>query len=350
MSYDKQIEVAIDKLFSKIGTLDIPGLSISEYNQNYFKKYIDNYLFYMSLYSQLFKKALKKLNKPICESSFVDYGGGCGMLSCLAKEIGFKHVIYNDIYDQSVSDARKISKKLELKIDHFICGDIENFVSELDHYNIKPDLICSFDVLEHIYSLEKWFKHIALIDNRFSLLFMTSANPVNPFISARLKKMQTISECEGVNKTYGWKEIDANTSYKEERSRIIQKRFPLLNETEVNHLVGKTRGLRIEDIENLVQKFIDGKRIDYQIKHPTNTCDPYTGNWVEHLINLKELKQLIEKNDLRVEITNSSYGFNDNKKLNIVKYFLNQLIKVSKPSFLFFSPTYTIEVEKLSAI
>ncbi len=123
--------------------------------------------------------------------------------------------------------------------------------------------------------------------------------------------------------------------------------FPELHENEIKQLALKTRGLRKDDVEKIVGQFMEDHKINYQIKHPTNTCDPYTGNWVEHLIDLKQLKTLIEKNKLTVDFTNSFYGYNKNKILNILKYFLNHLIRLSKPHYLFFSPTYTLEVQKL---
>src|SRR5690554_6407934 len=106
MKENEIVNQAIEKLFSKMQSVTIQDLNISEYNKNYLKKYKDNYSFYMSLYSQLLLKTLGKLTKPISESTFVDYGGGCGMLSYLAKELGFKTVVYNDLFETSVKDVQ----------------------------------------------------------------------------------------------------------------------------------------------------------------------------------------------------------------------------------------------------
>lgn len=339
------INEAIEKLFSKIQVLNPRNLNISEYNKNYLIKYIDNYSFYMSLYSQLLLKALLKLNKPISESSFIDYGGGCGMLSYLAKEIGFKTVVYTDIYKISVNDTQIISKSLDIAIDYYICGDTEEFINEINHFNIKPDLICSFDVLEHIYDLEFWIKTIANIKSEFSLLFMTSANSGNPFITNRLKKLHIQSEKNGCEKNCRWKNIYLNTSFLEERGNIIRNKFPDLKNDDINLLSLNSRGLKKDDIEKVVYDYIKTGKICYKIKHPTNTCDPYTGSWTEKLIDLKQLKILIKSNNLIVDITNSFYGYSNNKILNAPKYLLNQLIRVLGPKNLFFSPVYTLEIQ-----
>jgi len=342
----KQITKSVTKLYLKLQDCNLSQLNISDYNRVYLKNYIDNYDFYMSIYTQLLSKSINKLNKPISESTFIDYGGGCGMLSYLAKELGFKSVIYNDIYQTSVADTHIIAEALNLKIDHFICGDVEFFVSEINKQQIRPDLICSFDVLEHIYKLEEWFNLITKIKCRFDLLFMTHANSQNPFITNRLKKLQINAEYDGIKKSAGWKEIDLNTSYYEARKNIIIEKFHHLNDGQIELLAKKTRGLRKDDIEKVVRHFINTSEISYQIKHPTNTCDPFTGNWAEHLIDLKQLKNIIIKNQLTVEITNSFYSYSNNKLLNIPKYLINFIIKVLGKNHLIFSPTYTIEIQK----
>ena len=344
----EQISNAVHRLSSKLHELNLEKITISEYNRQYLKRYIDQYSFYMSIYSQLFSKAISRLNKPISESVFVDYGGGCGMLSYMAFEMGFKKVIYNDIYPVSVADVKMISNTLGIKIDHFIEGDIEAFVHQAKKENIKPDLICSFDVLEHIYDLEKWFHTIAKIEHNFSLLFMTNANASNPIIARRLKKLQIKAENEGLPKNKGWKEIDESTSFLALRKNIISSKFPELGAEEIGLLSVTTRGLRKEDIEKVVKDYIKTGEIGYRIDHPTNTCDPFTGNWTEHLIDLKHLKAMIIKNSLLFDISNSYYGYSKNKMLNLPKFLINQFIKMLGKRYLFLSPTYTIEIQKES--
>jgi len=343
---NNQVGDAIDRLSSKLIKLNLDTLQITEYNRKYLKKYIDNYSFYMSLYSQLLFKAINKLKKPISESTFVDYGGGCGMLSYLAREIGFRYVVYNDIYKKSVDDAIHISNELNINIDLTIHGDIDVFVNQFNTNDIKPDIICSFDVLEHIYNLENWFRTIAKINSNFSLFFMTSANPKNPFISNRLKKLQIKAEYQGFIETEVWKETDLKTSFLESRKTIIKDISPKLNNSEIELLSKNTRGLRKDDIENVVVDFIKTGKINYQIDHPTNTCDPYTGNWTEHLIDLTPLKNLINDCNLSVEITNSFYAYSNNQIFNVPKFVLNILIKILGKKNLIFSPTYTLEVMK----
>jgi hypothetical protein len=301
----------------------------------------------MSLYSQLLQKALEKLDKPVSESTFVDYGGGCGMLSYLAREAGFKTVVYNDIYPQSVSDTRVIARNLGLTIDFYITGDIQEFVHGVHLHQIKPDLICSFDVIEHIYDTETWFKTIQEINGHFSILFMSAANPRNPFVARRLKKLQVKAEQNGSEKIFGWKEIDLNSSFLEARREIIRSKHLGLENSEIESLALKTRGLRKDDILDAVDSYLKTGELGYCITHPTNTCDPYTGNWTENLIDLKKLKDFLKQTNFDVKITNSLYGYSGKSLLNTPKLLLNQLIKLAGPEHLMLSPTYTLEVQKL---
>ncbi len=340
------IKSAIQRLHTKFNNLNVENLAISEYTRVYLKKYIDNYSFYMTLYADLLSKSVKKIHKPITQSVFVDYGGGCGILTYLAKELGFKQVIYNDIYIKSVNDTKVISRALGIVIDDFICGDVDVFVDKINSKKIHPDLICSFDVLEHIYNLDLWFNKISKIENDFSLYFLTSANPRNQFIVNRLKKIQLKAEYKGLNKAKGWKKSDLNTSFLEARKNIIKDLFTQLEKSEIDDLSRKTRGLRKEDIEKQVSNYILTGVLDYQINHPTNTCDPYTGNWTENLLDLNKLKMVISKHNLKVEITNSFYSYSNNKILNIPKYLLNLMIRLLGSKNLLFSPTYTLEVKK----
>jgi hypothetical protein len=338
------ISNAIRSLYLKLNDLNLQNLNISDHIKEYLLKYINNYPFYMAVYSQLLQKALKKINNPVNECVFVDYGGGCGILSWLAKLVGFKTVIYNDIYKRSVTDAGILSKKLDISIDYFISGDVEDFVNQIFRHNIQPDLICSFDVLEHIYDLESWIKTIAKIQ-KFYLLFMTGANPKNPVVVHRLKKSHVKCEYHGGEKNIRYNDIYLNTSFLKQREIIISNLFPDLKNNEIDFLSKKSRGLRKDDIEKMIHEYIKNGEIRYKIDHPTNTCDPYTGQWTEKLIDLEQLKIFCENNNLLIDISNSFYCYSRKKVLNIVKFLFNQLIKILGTKNLFFSPSIILEIQ-----
>ncbi|MGD0583311.1 MAG: class I SAM-dependent methyltransferase [Bacteroidales bacterium] len=333
------------KLFDMIRQIDLQDLNISGHSLQYLIRYRENSSFYKKAYAQLLEKAIKKLNKPVSESTFIDYGGGCGMLSFLARATGFRTVVYNDIFGVALDDARKIAEKLNLHIDHFICGDAGELVSEIDRLKLDTDLICSFDVLEHIHDPENWITTISKL-RRFFLLFMTSANPKNPFIARRLKKIHKTAEYLGCENNIRVGDIFKDNSFLNERENIIRNKYPDLSQEESFMLASRSRGLMQNEIEDVAGEYIDTGKISYKIDHPTNTCEPYTGNWAERLIDINKLEKSIKDPGLKVRITNSFYCYSERRILNIIKFLLNKLISVSGPGSLFLSPSITLEIEK----
>ena len=339
-------EQAVKKLESKLKKLSLNDLNISAYNKKYLNRYLNELSYYLPVYKQLLVKALYKLTVPVEDAVFVDYGGGSGLLTFLAYETGFKSVIYSDIFQPSVTDAQVIADKLDAKVDWFLCGDVDRITAELNRLQIKPHLICSFDVLEHIYNLKYWFKTVSKLNSDFCLLFMTSANPRNPIINRRLKRAHLVTEYKGHQKHAGWKEDALHTSFLEARKVIIRNAFPDIDSEKIDFAAKETRGLRKDDIINEVNNFLETGAMKYHIKHPTNTCDPYNGNWSEHLIDLKELRQIIADAEMKVKFSNSLYSFSGNFLLNLPKLILNLFLKSGSKQNLWFSPTYTVEACK----
>ncbi len=339
------INTAVESLFKKITILDINSLPISAYNKRYFKDYVDNFYFFMPLYKQLLHKTLSKLKKPINESVFVDYGGGCGILSFLAAELGFKTIIYNDVYEVSTNDAKEISQEIGTPISHFVTGGIKEFSSYISKNDLPIDLLCSFDVLEHIYNLEDWFDQFKKIKGEFSLCFMTSANGSNPYVNRALRKIHFKAEYIGSEKVKGWKERDSNTSFLAIRKQIIKEFFTQFKDKEIDFLAKETRGLYKPDIINKVEEYKERGFLNYNIKDKTNTCDPMTGNWAEHIIDTKDLKNKLQSNQYQVRFTNSYYSYSKNKLFNIPKYILNGISKLLGEENLFLSPSYTLEID-----
>jgi hypothetical protein len=333
------------QLFTGLQQIDLHDLNISGHSRKYLIRYRENELFYQEAYSQLLKKAIKKLSKPVNESTFIDYGGGCGILSFLAKKTGFGTVVYNDIFKVALDDARKIAEKLNLEIDYFINGDAEELVKEINRNRLESDLICSFDVLEHIYDTEKWISIVSRLD-KFSLLFMTSANPVNPFITKRLRKIHNTAEFLGCEDNIRIGDTFLDNSFMEQRAIIIQDRYPDLSGEEILMLSSRSRGLIKEAIEDIAGEYIETGKISYNAAHQTNTCDPYTGNWAERVMDLKKLRIFIQDLGLKVVITNSYYCYSEKKVLNIAKFILNKLIFITGPEYLPLSPSITLEIEK----
>lgn len=339
-----ELSQATELVKNKITQLNIDLLQISLYNKRYLKHYQRNLDYYMDAYAQLLKKALSKLNAPINQAVFLDYGGGCGLLSYLAINLGFNKVVYNDLYETSANDAKVISQALQLKVDKFIVGDIKQVTAVLNASHLFPNLICSFDVLEHIYDLKEWFTQLCDFKHSFALCFASSANGSNPIINRRLKKLHIQAELYERKKDEGWKEIDLHTSFLNERKKIILRHFKC-SDAQANKLAVLTRGLKEDALRKEVSYFMKHGKMDCQITHPTNTCDPYTGNWTEQIIDTKSLCDFVRSLGFTCSVSNSFYPYSKKRILNLPKYLLNLTIRSTAKSNLYFSPFYTIEIE-----
>lgn len=341
----KRIDDAKNHLLTYLKEININQLPISNYSKKYLLNYQTNPIFFIHHYTQVLKNAVSKIPKPLSEICVLDYGGGCGLMSFLAKLSGVKEIIYNDIFETSTQDAQIISKSFNLNIDYFVTGDVDKMVNFIAENQLAIDLIISVDVLEHIYSLEKWFQELKKIQTPFTLYFNTGANPKNLWINNRLMNYQKKAELVGNAKSFGWKERDANASFLKIRKEIIQNYSQQLSKTEIELLAQKSRGLIKKDIELLVDFFIKTGTLNYIMKHPTNTCDPYTGNWTEHLIDLDCLLKSLKESGLKAEIENNNYVLSNNIIKNLPKIMLNTLLLLVKKDTLWCSPTYSLVVK-----
>lgn len=338
----KKVSDAAVKLHVKLKQIRINELQISDYNKRYLKDYIDHYPFYISIYTQLLLHALGELKRPAQESMMVDYGGGCGLLSFLAKEVGFKTLVYNDIYDVSVEDVAVISGAFGISIEHRVHGDAEELKNYLHTHGLLPDLICSMDVLEHIYSPENWLRTISSFTHNFSIVFMTSANGNNPLIKRRLQMIQFRDEYKGNQKEWGWKERDVTMPFLKAREEIIRNYASGLDSDTLHLFAERTRGLIKKDIEQKLDEYLKNGKLPDSLDHPTNTCDPYTGNWSENLLSPKYLKQMVESFGMEFEIRNSYYSYSAKRILNALKGIINLVIRLSPRNSLLISPAYLL--------
>jgi hypothetical protein len=315
------------RLYNKFVNLDIKSLNISEYNQRYLGDKVVALESELDLYGRLLYLSLN--NNRVLPENFVlvDYGGGSGLLSFLATEMGIGTVIYNDIYDVSCVDIGFISHALGLKLERIVCGDVDELISYLQANSISIHAITSYDVLEHIYDVEDHFKKLRLISSdNFRIVYASGANPENPRYLRYVKKQQIEAEFQTRSKKWGNKECETLQAYLEERKNIISAYAPDLSRELIEQLARSTRGLIKRDIEKCIDEFRLQGDVSYFINHPTNTCDPYTGSWCEHLMELDWLEQIVRDAGFVVKILVGRYGVSGTLLKKSAKLFLNSVI------------------------
>lgn len=285
----KKIDRAAFCVYKKIRELKVQSLDISEYNQNYLQSKSITSLFN---YSRMMYHMLEYNPRM---KSILDYGGGTGILSILALELGIQEVYYNDIYDISCIDAEKIANAMGYARKAYIKGDVEEINRFCKENKVLFDGIVSYDVLEHIYDLKAYFKELRVGLAHGGMICMeTGANSFNKqFIEEITGKHLSV---EYVNRTegFGHKKRDSLRAYFDIRKEFIKQYLDEthqeLKEAEIIALSFLTRGRHIEDVRKAVHLYLENNILPVEDKFfRYNTCDPYTGNWSEHVINFEKI-------------------------------------------------------------
>jgi 2-polyprenyl-3-methyl-5-hydroxy-6-metoxy-1,4-benzoquinol methylase len=323
------LQKASERLYQKLNTLNINELDVSEYSQVYFSKHQTSLKYLLQMYTLILFHFQRKVKKPFDKIIVVDHGAGIGILSLLCKELGM-NVIYNDIYNQVVKDAEIISKTVELPLDYYHHGSIEDLANYCKKQNIFIDGIVSSEVIEHIYDIELFFKNLDLLPSKkLHFVFSTSANNKNLLRRRKLMQQQYISEHIGEQEFFGRKEKDSLRSFLKIREEIIKENTAKMSLIEIQKLAIHTRGMRKSDIIAAIKEFESSNIFPEVLNHKTNTCDPNTGNWVEHLMEPKALQKSLALKNRPSEIKSGFYSIgNENFASTFVKNTLNIMIKI----------------------
>lgn len=294
------VQVALG-IVARLGQLDLRLSGISEYNQRYISTYgkAEGWGLNTLMLAYLLAKAGYAREK-LC---ILDYGAGAGSICLLAKALGIGRVIYTDIYDVSCKDATILGELLGLKADHYIKGELNDVICYLKKRGLLCNMLVSHDCLEHIYDVEGFLRGISGIpSNRLVFWMSTGANPLRPRTKRELSRVAITAEYEDRNSKWGHKKRDTLRSFLSIRQEIIRRETWGLEEEMLKQLALKTRGLREDDIRRAVRQYLATDIMPPDPDHPTNTCDPYTGNWAERLTNPYELVNILKEEGCQVEV------------------------------------------------
>jgi 2-polyprenyl-3-methyl-5-hydroxy-6-metoxy-1,4-benzoquinol methylase len=320
---------AADRLGRKISDLDMERLPLSVYG----REDVANFQCRVEEVIRKYVHILAWLQFPeyaVVPDVFVDHGGGHGLLACLAKEAGFPCVIYNDVFEGSADDARKLAANLGLTADSYVCGDIHAVAAAMKSEPSKWATLASVNVIEHIYDIGDFIRTAcALSSGPMTLALSTSANPLNPLVVRRHRRQHREWEfTDGPHK--GSYPMDTLKAFCSVRRDIIRAAVPELSVSEVESLVTATRGMRKTDIENSVLVYRQTTVMPAAPKDPTNTCDPLTGSWQERLLDIDEVRQRFAACGFTLRLIGGYYSGNGSHRtlLKAAAYALNHGISL----------------------
>lgn len=334
---------AASTLNEKLIGLDLGSIGISDYNQRYFGSILRGLPSALECETHLLLHALAGHPKSLEDFTLVDYGGGSGIFSLLAKQLGLGRVIYTDIYDVSCRDAQILGKHLGIPANDYLCGDIEQLLAQQSQELFKVDAVVSFNVIEHIYDLPAFFERLATnLGKTCSVVMASSANTLNLRTRYLTMKLQRNLEFNDRSRKWGHKNRDSLRAFLTIRKEIIARHFPKLPMQDVELLARRTRGMMESDILKAVKTYEATGEMPRELDHPTNTCDPMTGNWSEHLLDPYELLDTLEAHGLNGQVLPGYYSRKGSYCKRLVTRMLNILMSQASTLGLRFAPHYMI--------
>jgi hypothetical protein len=178
------------------------------------------------------------------------------------------------------------------------------------------------------------------------LVMASGANTHNPLIRRNLMKSHFDAEYRGKKEGWGLKDRDTKRAHFDVRREIIHAYDTSLSGPLTDALARQTRGLVKGQIEACVYDFRSKGKLSYHPDHPTNTCDPYTGNWSERLMDTRYLSRILAKDGFQVEIRCGFYTWSKSFTRRIVKLLMNFLIYLAGEHGLLIAPYYMIIARK----
>jgi hypothetical protein len=335
------------RLKARLADVDLRRIGISPYNQRYLAEHLTTRdAATLRLYKRLLGLSLRNADRALGDTALVDFGGGHGLMTLLAKELGVGTVVYTDIYDVSCADVQILGKALGLAPDRVVCGDLGDLIRDVKSTGLKVDAMVSADVIEHIYDISAHLRQLPeLRQGRFRAIYASTANIENPRYVRWISNIQRDAELKARAPTWGHKERDDLRAYRSIRAEMIRGFAPGMSSSDVAALAVATRGLIKSDIELAVREFEQNGSISYRIDHPTNTCDPTTGNWTEHLMDLDWLVRTAAQAGFAARVDPGLYELNGPAVKRFAQTAANVVIRVLGRRGMVFAPYYVFALD-----
>jgi len=335
---------AIKSVLSDISKLDLLSLGVSEYNRIYIENKLKKPHYEICVGSYMLGEYIGFLGDARGDAVLIDYGAGSGLAYFAAKRLGIGRVIYCDIFEQSCQDAKRIADALGIDLEAFICGDLADVNRCLTQRGLHASGLISHNVIEHVYDMDKLFRNIGELANRSVFVWLsTAANPFRRKTAAELSCHALRVENETREAAVGHKQRNALQAYKDIRRDIIREARTELDQDTVDVLAERTRGLNQTDIRDFLKNFHEGDTIDIVPSHPTNTCDPLTGNWAERMMDPFELTRDAQNYGLSLEVRPGLWSLDDGNVIkNSFKRVSNMMISLGKTKAMSRSPYYIL--------
>lgn len=310
----------------------VHAIDTDDYHRQYLERMVPVADYYFDIYRHCLDNLARHLDFPLRQATLVDYGGGHGLLSIVAKQSGWGQVIYIDNDSRAATTAAHLSKALNAEPDFILNGNSSLLNNFCTTNHIAPHAIAGMDVIEHIYCLDDFFNDILSIKQaRPLMIFTTASNPANKIICRRLHKYMHGDE-SGSNE---------NPNFLTLRYEYIRDCFPQMSEQMAIRWAKQTRGLIYDDIYAAIES-----NTPHLLADPHNTCDPRTGSWTERILPFDDYRQILMPYSYSLTIENGWYNTRHHFPKNFVARLLNHIDSVRLAPFvtLFAQPSAPVSI------
>lgn len=337
---------------AQYGQLSLEGLGLSDYAHRYVSDYRSNPDALAANWlrsAHIIATALRQAGAEPSSTCLIDCGGGQGLLSLLAVRLGFEQVIYSDLGVQMTREAQAIGARMGMPATRYMAGDLSAVARALKDERFSNFIVVSSNVIEHVYDLnDLWDACTGLAAERnFTAVWCSDANSANPFISKKRRRTHLyVDHCDRTASNRD-SELDSTFSFSSLRRRIIEPLLPDSSRHELDRLTAATRGLHKADIQTAVHQFLQNGHMA-EPEHPTNTCNPETGNWCERLIDLNAIRSQLQDRSWQVHLEPGFYGPRSGLAQKLAVRLLNSAITLASPHSLAIAPVYLLVMSRLS--
>lgn len=273
------LQAKSEQLFVLMHHIDIESLGLTEHGKKYFLgSHFKRMFFSIQTSAHLLYNSITLSKKSVKDMVIMDYGAGMGSLYILAKMIGCKQVIHNDILEEWKNNAQQLAQAIHIDVDEYIVGNIEDTLIALKEKKIVCDIITSRNVVEHIYKLDEYYKLIDQYQPKAIVYSSTTANFNNPAMN--LQHVLLHNKLEKI--------------FIQQRKEYIKTNFTNLDEKTVDLLALHTRGYERSEVTACIRNYINNGILPAKNYFYTNTCELDYGVWAENLLPFSIHKQMAE--------------------------------------------------------
>ncbi|MFX0199395.1 MAG: methyltransferase domain-containing protein [Candidatus Hodarchaeota archaeon] len=254
-------------------------------------------------------------------ANILDFGSGCGILSCILGAAGASSVVGVEI-----DDSRR-------KVASFLASQVFQVKNVKFTKNFKAleretfDAILLINVISHLSDPLKILLDLVQLLKPHGVMFVEDNNNLQSFmVRRRLKKRIWFGE--------KW---DGERIYQPMRLKHIKSLYPSLTHNQLQNLANNTYGLKYSEIDNFVTSWLEKKRIPFptdflRFHAPVN---PETGMYHENAFRPLEVETILFNIGLVPVRSNPKYVFDYKKNLIVsflFKYFPSLSLRIC-PAF-----------------